>query len=78
MQTVTLRGSRARWTSDEEQLLTSSLVAGRSIHEIAQIMGRSQGAVHSKSLALVAIPKRLRSEVRPRNCRRRSADFFLS
>jgi len=77
MQTASLK-ARARWTFDEEQLLTSSLVAGQNIHDIAQILGRSQGAVHSKSLAMEAIPKRLRSEVRPRNCRRRSADFFLS
>jgi hypothetical protein len=71
-------GRRARWTLEEEQALVSSLAAGKTIYQVAQLLGRSQGAVHSKSLTIDAIPKRSRAVGQPRNCPTRNSGFFLS
>jgi hypothetical protein len=78
MLSTSANGRRVRWTLEEEETLARSLATGQTICQVARLLGRSQGAVHAKSLSIDAIPKRRRAEGRPRNCRTRNAGFFLS
>jgi DNA-binding NarL/FixJ family response regulator len=74
-------GQRRRgepWTSEEEQRLAHLLAAGKTVRNIAELLGRTQSAVHSRACIKGVVPKRARQEVRARVYRRRSADFFLS
>jgi uncharacterized protein YfaA (DUF2138 family) len=66
------------WTRGEEQRLAHLLAAGETVRNIAKLLGRSQGAVHSRAFAKGVMPKRARQQVHAKVYRRKSADFFLS
>lgn len=48
------------WSAEDIEQMTDSIAAGRSIPEMANILGRSQEAVRTKANDLNLLPKRAR------------------
>jgi hypothetical protein len=69
--------NRKPWTVEEELLVANSLSEGKTLAEVAHLVGRSQSAVHCRALS-IGVRTKTRTGRPPGPARKTVTEFFLS